>query len=399
MLLPSLKNDPITGDSPISSLGEVFVSYSWDNEEHIKAVLALSNRLRADGIDCVLDQYEVSPHEGWPRWMDRKIATASLVLVICTQTYYERVMGRESPDKGHGVKWEGNIIYQHLYNQGADNQKFIPVLMQGADRNFIPIPLQGASFFPVDNDAGYERLYNRLLGRAPAEKPPLGERRALPQKEVKTDFVAYVASPIDVALWNKARWCATAFQVWSDRVNTPPVIGIAYLNKDPAEKIFEQWRRRYGKRDIFEELRISIIEGDVPGEPPGYTVHIGIDFENVLKRYRDAGLSVEDGSFLGSVSRLNRMTPPPGSPNLPRFKEAFRKHGEYLLVPATCNPDGSNLQFAPVLAIQKRVLYLRNTVEIGKNDIDSVVLQTGSWKRPLTAYGRSVKKRAKTKPK
>jgi hypothetical protein len=91
-------------DVKITEVGEVFVSYSWDSEEHIKAVLALSNRLRADGIDCVLDQYEVSPPEGWPRWMDRKIAGASLVLVVCTETYLNRVMGRESPDKGLGPR-------------------------------------------------------------------------------------------------------------------------------------------------------------------------------------------------------------------------------------------------------------------------------------------------------
>jgi hypothetical protein len=86
--------------STTPELGEVFISYSWDNEEHIKAVLSLSDRLRSDGIDCVLDQYEVSPAEGWPRWMDRKIANASLVLVVCTETYLNRVMGREFTDKG-----------------------------------------------------------------------------------------------------------------------------------------------------------------------------------------------------------------------------------------------------------------------------------------------------------
>src|SRR2546426_4552293 len=35
-------------------------------------VLELSDHLRADGIDCILDQYEVSPPEGFPVWIDRK---------------------------------------------------------------------------------------------------------------------------------------------------------------------------------------------------------------------------------------------------------------------------------------------------------------------------------------
>jgi TIR domain len=80
--------------------GEVFISYSWDSEDHVPAVLELSNRLRSEGVDCVLDQYEESPPEGWPRWMDRKLYEARLVLVVCTEAYYNRVMGKEVSDKG-----------------------------------------------------------------------------------------------------------------------------------------------------------------------------------------------------------------------------------------------------------------------------------------------------------
>ena len=373
----------------IPEIGEIFISYSWDSEEHIKAVLALSNRLRADGIDCVLDQYEVSPPEGWPRWMDRRIASASLVIVICTETYLNRVTGKEIPEKGLGVKWEGNLIYQHLYNQGADNRKFIPVLLRDVDQSFIPVPLQGASFFSLQSDEGYQRLYGRILGRPQAEKPPLGERKAMPKKEVKTDFVTFIENPIDIPLWDKAKWRATAFVGWE---GSPPALGIAFLNPNPAEEIFKQWRQRYGARDEFEELRIAIIEGDIVGEDPGYTVHIGIDLDNILKRYRQAGLSVGDASFF-SATRMNRMTPTADSTYLAWFKKSYKKHGEYLLVPTTCKADGSDMRFAPHLAIRKRVLHFRNTKDIPENDIDSIVLHSGEWRRPLTEYGKLLKQK------
>jgi hypothetical protein len=125
---------------PNQIAGEVFISYSWDSEDHVQQVLALSNRLRSEGVDCVLDQYETSPPEGWPRWMDRKIRDSRLVLMICTETFYKRVMGDEAQDKGLGVKWEGGLIYQHIYNAGS-NPKFIPVLLREHDKKFIPTPL------------------------------------------------------------------------------------------------------------------------------------------------------------------------------------------------------------------------------------------------------------------
>lgn len=125
-----------TGDS---GLGEVFISYSWDSEDHVRSVLQFSDRLRSEGIDCVLDQYEVSPPEGWPRWMDRKIRDAQFVLMVCTETYYKRVMGDEEAGKGLGVRWEGGLIYQHIYNAGTMNNKFIPVLMRGEDQPFIGV--------------------------------------------------------------------------------------------------------------------------------------------------------------------------------------------------------------------------------------------------------------------
>jgi hypothetical protein len=96
-------------------LGTVFISYSHDSPDHARAVLLLSNKLRSEGIDCILDQYESSPPEGWPRWMDREVKKAQFVLMVCTERYYRRVMGEEAPGVGLGVAWESTIIYSHIF--------------------------------------------------------------------------------------------------------------------------------------------------------------------------------------------------------------------------------------------------------------------------------------------
>ncbi|MCH9028068.1 MAG: toll/interleukin-1 receptor domain-containing protein, partial [Bacteroidetes bacterium] len=108
-------------------MGKVFISYSHDSEEHANRVLSFSNQLVKNGIDCILDQYVDAPPEGWPRWMDQNIKNSDFVLMICTDNYYNRVMGKEEIGKGLGVKWEGKLIYSQIYFDDTKNTKFIPV--------------------------------------------------------------------------------------------------------------------------------------------------------------------------------------------------------------------------------------------------------------------------------
>jgi len=168
----------------------VFISYSHDSREHADRVLELSNRLRAEGIHCVLDQYETSPAEGWPKWMDRQIENSDFVLVICTETYYRRVMGTEEEGKGLGVRWESTLTYQDIYDAGGENTRFIPVLFHPGKVEHIPKPLRGATHYYVDMEQGYENLYRRLTNQPKTEKPVQGKLRELPPMKRQQDFFA-----------------------------------------------------------------------------------------------------------------------------------------------------------------------------------------------------------------
>jgi tetratricopeptide (TPR) repeat protein len=158
------------------STPKIFISYSHDSSQHQARVLALSNHLRTDGFDCNIDQYEVSPNEGWPRWMSRQIREADFVLVVCTETYRRRFNGDETPGAGQGVRWESMLTIQDLYDKDSLNDKFVPVVFASADVAFIPNELRGATRVNLDGDSGYELLLRRLLNVPPAERPPLGGR-------------------------------------------------------------------------------------------------------------------------------------------------------------------------------------------------------------------------------
>jgi SEFIR domain len=84
-----------------SELPKVFISYSLDSPEHAQHVLELAERLRKDGVDAQLDQYVAgTPPRGWPRWMNDQLDSAKFILVVCTETYLRRFLGREEPGIG-----------------------------------------------------------------------------------------------------------------------------------------------------------------------------------------------------------------------------------------------------------------------------------------------------------
>lgn len=351
-------------------MGTVFISYSHDDADHVTRVLNLSNRLRADGIDCVLDQYETSPASGWPRWMNKEIANAQFVLMICTENYLKRLDGEEQSGVGLGAMWEGNLIYQHIYDSGSTNSKFIPVLMRDTDKRFIPTPVRGVSYYAARNDEGYFDLRDRLLNRPRAEKPPLGRTPPMPKKQVKTNVAMFVSSPIDIDLWNEARWRATIFAEGHDYM---PLLGLAFEDEAKGIQIFKEWRERLGGRDEEEELRVSIIEGDIEGQDPGYTVHVGPNPEILVKRMGELGLDVDE-HLLTMVSRLNRMNPRPDSTGLAHFKGLCARQDSYLLSPAWISPDQEQFKVIPGPAILKRVIHFRDVADIGEHDVDRVVL-------------------------
>ena len=181
---------------PNSDHPKVFISYSHDSREHKDRVLDLSDRLRADGIDCHIDQYEESPPEGWPRWMVNQIKTAAFVLVVCTENYERRFSAMEDKGKGLGGKWEGAIITQKLYDDEALNTTLIPVLFSPSDSAYRPVILRSATYYTLDTDEGYEALYRRLTGQPHTRKPELGKIRPMPPGERKqsTNDLALVNS-------------------------------------------------------------------------------------------------------------------------------------------------------------------------------------------------------------
>ncbi|MBR3917951.1 MAG: TIR domain-containing protein [Clostridia bacterium] len=344
---------------------KVFISYSQDSVELADQVLQFSNHLRQEGIDTSLDQYEESPPEGWPRWMERQIEESDFVIIIGSSGYQQKVLGKT--DGGKGVKWESNIIYQKLYMSGSDNNRFIPVVFEDDDLKYIPTPIQGATYYNVSSDKGFDKLYWRLRGVKTSEKPPLGKLRPLPKKERKTLFVT---SLIDIKTWDKAVWRGAGFCLGYTDL---PTLLLPFCNGKYAKKIFSDWIANVGKNDVNDDIRISLIEGDIPDEEKGYYVVVGTNLDEAIKRAEAQGCVIDETMIL-NVSRIIRANPTDNFKNYNLFKEIYYKFNEYYLAPAILNEKTGQIEPLMDYAIHKKKLIYRDVKDITDNDQDAVVL-------------------------
>ena len=155
-----------TAASPI-----VFISYSHDSEQHKDWVRKLAERLRADGIEVVLDEWEIGPGDDVTAFMEQNLTSSDRVLIICTEQYIEKA----NTLKG-GVGYERMIVTAEVA-RNLETRKFIPVL-RGEPSTALPTFLGPRLYIDFRGDEiarpEYERLL-RSLHRAPRyTKPPLG---------------------------------------------------------------------------------------------------------------------------------------------------------------------------------------------------------------------------------
>jgi tetratricopeptide (TPR) repeat protein len=150
------------------------ISYSHDSPEHEQHVLELCNRLRARGVDSVVDQFlPGAPSEGWPLWMERQIEQREFTLMVCTEAYQRRFMENEAVGIGRGVVWEARILRNLLYEDSERHGRIIPVLFASDARKFVPTVFRG-NFYDLSDGRGFEGLMRHLLREPGAEVAALG---------------------------------------------------------------------------------------------------------------------------------------------------------------------------------------------------------------------------------
>ena len=155
---------------------KVFISYSWSTPEHEDWVLSLAHQLVNDGIDVVLDKWDLKEGQDKFYFMESMVTSTEIdkVLMICDQKYSEKADSRAG-----GVGTETQIITPQIYNQ-VSQEKFIPVVAQ-VDENghpYLPTYLKTLIYINLSSDTNYALEYEKLLrniyNRPSLSKPKLG---------------------------------------------------------------------------------------------------------------------------------------------------------------------------------------------------------------------------------
>lgn len=177
---------------------KVFISYCWGTVEHQRLVKSWADMLIADGIEVIIDIYDLK--EGFDKYvfMEKMVNDESItnVLIICDKEYTEKANARKA-----GVGTESQIISKEIYEK-TEQSKFIPVVCEFDDDGgnaFVPVYLHNRIWInfstPELVNKNWESLVRVIYGKPLNVKPALGKipvyitnDEIIPTNNIQVDF-------------------------------------------------------------------------------------------------------------------------------------------------------------------------------------------------------------------
>jgi hypothetical protein len=156
---------------------KAFISYSWTSECHREMVRNWADQLITDGVEVLLDQYDLKEGQDKNSFMERMVTdpTVTHILMICDKAYAEKADARKA-----GVGTESQIISQEVYAK-VDQSKFIPVVCEFLPDGepYVPTFVKSRIWLnfssPELANNNWEQLVRLLFGKPLLQKPSLGK--------------------------------------------------------------------------------------------------------------------------------------------------------------------------------------------------------------------------------
>ena len=159
---------------------KAFVSYSWDDDRHKKWVAALATKLRNDGVDVTLDQWNMVPGDQLASFMEKEIRDNDYVLIVCTPNYRMK-----SDQRKGGVGYEGDIMTAEVLTKG-NHRKFIPILARDSWEDSSPSWLSGKFYVDLSTEKKFELNYSDLTATLHGTRPTAPPLRTRSRNPIRT---------------------------------------------------------------------------------------------------------------------------------------------------------------------------------------------------------------------
>jgi hypothetical protein len=154
----------------MSTVPKIFISYSHDSSEHKKWVLYLASQLRMNGVDVILDQWDLRPGDDLARFAEEGVRDSDRVLIICSEKY----VSKANLSLG-GVGYEKMILNSELVKSIGTN-KFLPIIRNNTSEKVIPTFLGPRIYIDFEPDELFSEKLESLLAElhnTAVIKPPL----------------------------------------------------------------------------------------------------------------------------------------------------------------------------------------------------------------------------------
>lgn len=140
---------------------KVFITYSWDNDGHKDWVRGLADILIKNGIEVLLDQYDIQPGDSFTEFMEQSVEYSDNVVVVLTPNYKTKSLERKG-----GVGYEQQIISGEIFS-GMPRNKFVPIIRNGTfdsgENCAIPPHFKGIATIDFISEDRYESAIEELL--------------------------------------------------------------------------------------------------------------------------------------------------------------------------------------------------------------------------------------------
>lgn len=156
---------------------KVFISYSWTSQEHQNDVVDLANELIDNGIETIIDVYDLTSGDDKYKFMEKMVNDEKIqhVLMICNKSYAEKADTRDDS----GVGEETQIISPHVYRKSKQS-KFIPIIWERDDEGNTHTPAYLNSRIYIDLSSEekkaeeFDKLIRHIFDKPRFTKPKLG---------------------------------------------------------------------------------------------------------------------------------------------------------------------------------------------------------------------------------